>query len=251
MHLESPAALATSHPLDFMAQTTPQVRDTVGKLQMTLPSDEFAQLLASVRSAFEKYTAKLRQFNPGSDRGMALHQMMDREMSAVARLPVSCGKGCSGCCHYEVEVTQNEAAVLKGLVLGGLAINHERLQLQAARARRSPEWLRFGSPDNRCVFLGEDGACQVYDDRPSICRKHMVTTPASACTTEGAAVAPVQVLLAEILLSAELSVEGNEFGSLSKMLLRSLDDSSTRRHGKSSSPPSGAVRAGAVVRAGD
>ena len=50
-----------------------------------------------------------------------------------------------------------------------------------------------------------------------------MTTPAVACTTDGAAVAPVQVLFAEILLSAGLSLEGVEFGSLAKMLTRELD----------------------------
>jgi hypothetical protein len=107
------------------------------------------------------------------------------------------------------------------------------------------------SKENRCVFLGDDGACGIYEDRPSVCRKHVVTTPAAACTTEGAAVAPVQVLLAEILLSAGLSLDGVEFGSLAKMLTRQLDGPGGPRAGVGQngfrSPPGlsegGAIRA--------
>ena len=109
----------------------------------------------------------------------------------------------------------------------GFPVDRQRLALQAARERKSAEWSKFGSPDNRCVFLGTDGACQIYEERPAICRKHLVTTPAFACTTVGATVLPVQALLAEILLSAAISipVEGASFASLSKMLSAALRES--------------------------
>ncbi len=229
MNSASPAVSLLETPLGFMARSTPQLRATVAQYQTMLPPAEFADLLTHLRSAFQKYTAKLMEFAPGVERGTALHQMMDHELKAVAQLPLSCGKGCTGCCHYEVEITQDEATVLHHAVLRGRSVDLDRLHLQAARQRQGPEWRQLGSRENRCVFLGDDGACQVYDERPSICRKHVVTSPAAACTTEGAAVAPVQVLLAEILLSAELSIEGTEFGSLSKMLLRAMHEAPIHR----------------------
>ena len=224
-----PAEPQPENPLAFMVRATPQLRATVGQHQATLPAADFAALIATIRSVFGKYTAKLLEFRAGADRGRVLHQLMDREMGAVGNMPLACGKGCAGCCHYEVEITSDDAAVLKAVVKAGRGVDHERLAVQAARERQSPEWRKFWSADNRCVFLGDDGACGIYEDRPSVCRKHVVTTPAAACTTEGAAVAPVQVLLAEILLSAALSIEGTEFGSLSKMLLKSLADPAARR----------------------
>ena len=223
-----PATPAVEAPLGFMGKATPQLRATVEKYQLLLPTAEFEKLIATIRSAFGKYQARLLQFQPGVERGRALHEMMDREMGAVAMLPVTCGKGCSGCCHYEVEITSDDAAVLNAVVQAGREIDHEKLSVQAARERRSPEWRRFGSKDNRCVFLDASGACGIYEDRPAVCRKHMVTTPAADCTTEGAAVAPVQVLLADILLSAELSIAGTEFGSLPKLLQKSLHASAAR-----------------------
>ncbi len=210
------------NPLAFMARPTPQLQAAVNQHRGLLPPSEFTELIANIRSVFAKFTAKLLEFQAGVERGRALHQLMNRELKAASQFTNSCHKGCSGCCHYEVEVTENEAAVLYEAVQSGIGIDLERLKIQAARERRSPEWKRFGSPENRCVFLSAEGACRVYESRPSICRKHIVSTPAAACTTEGALVNPVLVLLAEILLSAELSIDGNRFGSLAKMLGRRL-----------------------------
>jgi hypothetical protein len=84
----------------------------------------------------------------------------------------------------------------------------------------------LGHPANRCVFLGNAGACQIYEDRPAICRKHVVTSSPSLCTTPGGSVLPVQVILAEILLSAATSLDGAMFGSLPKMLRAALQEES-------------------------
>lgn len=217
-----PAAAPTDAPLYFIARPTPQLRATLNHYQAALPPADFADLVALIRRTFDKYTAKLLEFPAGADRASALHRMMDKELNAAASLPVTCGRGCSGCCHYEVEITNDEAEILKSVVQQGFPLDRERLDEQASRARQGVEWSRFWSPQNRCVFLGENGACQVYEERPAICRKHLVTSPASACTAPGAAVAPVQVLMAEILLSAAISLEGVTFASLSKMLRSAL-----------------------------
>ena len=111
---------------------------------------------------------------------------------------------------------------MKLVVDEGRVIDRERLAIQAARERKSPEWRKFMSKKNAGCFWATT-ACGIYEDRRSICRKHVVITPAAACTTDGAAVAPVQVLLAEILLSAGLNLDGVEFGSLAEMLTRELD----------------------------
>jgi Fe-S-cluster containining protein len=216
------APRSADDPLGFIPRPTPQLRTAVERQRGALPPSDFADFLSNVRSAFNKYTAKLLEFEPGIHRGVALHRMMDNEMKAAAHVVVTCCKGCSGCCHYEVEVTNDEAVILSIIVQEGLVIDNARLAIQAARERKSPAWRRFQDPGNLCVFLGDDGACRIYEHRPAICRKHLVTTPAVACTTDGMAVAPVEVLLAEILLSAATSIEGTSCGALPKMLLESL-----------------------------
>jgi hypothetical protein len=113
--------------------------------------------------------------------------------------------------------------VLRAIVKNGFPIDRDRLDEQAARERKDAAWGRLGSPANRCVFLGKAGACQIYEHRPAICRKHLVTSLPSLCTTPGGSVLPVHVIMAEILLSAATSLEAATLGSLPKMLRAALD----------------------------
>lgn len=211
-----------STALAFIAKPTPQLRAAVAQMESVLPPADFTAMLGAVRSAFAKYTAKLLEYSAGVPRAHALHQLMERELQAVATVPVSCRQGCFGCCHYEVEVTEAEAQILMQRVQDGLTIDRLRLQEQAGRERQGPEWLRLAQPQNRCVFVGADGGCRVYEDRPAICRKHLVTSPAAACITPGADVTAVPVLMAEILLSAAVSLEEVPCASLPKMLHAAL-----------------------------
>ncbi len=184
----------------------------------SLPDKDFNEMLGHIRSLFDRCSAELGAVAVGRQRGHALHRMLDATQKPTAGLAITCRRGCSGCCHYEIEVTGDEAEVLAAEVRGGVEIDRARLESQAARERRGREWENILHPDNRCVFLGADGACRVYDSRPAACRRHLVTTPAEACSTPGAPVAAVEVLTTEILLSAAMSLEGTRFASLSKML---------------------------------
>lgn len=209
-------------PLEFIARPSPTLRAAVTQQQGILSEADFAGFIGAVRSAFQKYTKKLLEFSPGADRAEALHILLDREIARVGPLVVSCTKGCCGCCHYEIETTNDEAALLAAAVRAGCAVDRDRLNQQAGREPRSPKWLEFWSADNRCVFLDADGACRVYDDRPASCRKHLVTSPPEACTTVGGAVVPLQLLLVEVLVSAAVSIPETSFASLPKMLLAEL-----------------------------
>jgi hypothetical protein len=97
----------THDALTFIAKPTPQLRATVAAQETLLPSSEFAGLLSCIQSVFDKFTAKLLEFPAGVERAIALQEMMDREVGVVAALPLSCRLGCSGCCHYEVEITHD------------------------------------------------------------------------------------------------------------------------------------------------
>jgi uncharacterized protein len=211
----------------YIASPTPLLKALVPHYKSTLSPEVFDSVLRDIKSHFNRFTDELLQVPSGPPRADHLHRMMDHELKATAALEVSCKKGCSGCCHYEVEITKDEGELLALAVGHGFAVDMDRLAVQAARERKSAEWLKFWNPQNRCVFLGADGACQIYEYRPSICRKHSVVTPASACTTVGAEVTPVQVPLAEVLLSAALSIPDTPRSSLSKMLFDVLEISQT------------------------
>ena len=210
------------NPIGFIRSTTPQLRALIAEQQSALPAADFDGMVGQIRRLFEKYTTALAVAPAGLERGRALHRMMDSAVATASHVAASCRCGCCGCCHSEVEITPDEAAVLRERVLGGVEVDHARLEVQAARKRSSPAWANFWSLENRCVFLSTEGTCRVYEDRPAVCRRLLVTTPPEACTTAGAALAPVRILLAEILLSATISMDDRGFASLSKMLWREL-----------------------------
>lgn len=218
MSLDPAVPPADDAPLAFTRCPTPYLRSVVEAQRQALPPADFAEMMAMIRNLYGKYAAALAAAPSGAERGRVLHHLTDQAVATAAEVPVSCRRGCSGCCHFEVEITRDEAAVLAERVRDGVAVDRARLASQAARPRLSPEWAKFFSAENRCVFLGDDGACRIYDDRPSACRRLLVTSPAEACTTAGAAVAPVRILLAEILLSAAVDASAGEFASLPRLL---------------------------------
>jgi Fe-S-cluster containining protein len=118
---------------------------------------------------------------------------------------VSCRKGCGACCRQAVPVSPAEAWMLSDLVaslppqrraqvLGRFEQAWERLR-EAGFAGRGLDasstladllsvgldYFRLGIP---CPFL-EDEACSIHPQRPSACRRYLVTSPPENCAALG------------------------------------------------------------------
>lgn len=83
------------------------------------------------------------------------------EISKVREPFVACEKGCASCCHMNVSITSAEA--------DRLAKAAGRRAAPISRSQRHADDKFASQP---CPFLGGDGACSVYVDRPLACRKH-------------------------------------------------------------------------------
>ena len=97
---------------------------------------------------------------------------------------ISCRRGCSDCCHHLFQITEIEAALIS---TGVKSLPEEKRQALANRARKYNEervkllserkaedaWGNLPPLGSRlaCPAL-EDGACQIYEHRPLICRKY-------------------------------------------------------------------------------
>lgn len=196
----------------------------VAHYQRVLPPEQFRALIADIRDVYGKYMAAFAKSEPGAARAVLAHEMITAAMkNSTGSEKPSCAKGCGACCHLEVEITRDEAELLANVVERGFELDRERLRVQASRERMSREWATAPKHLNRCVFLGSDQACLVYEFRPSICRKVLVTNNPVECANPDGKPTPILFPLAEIALSALTSLPGNESASLSKNLLAALD----------------------------
>jgi len=214
--------------LEFISSPTPQLKQMVKNYRETLPPAQFAALIADIKETYLRFFSALSAIDAGPERAKVGHRFLTPLIEqGTKQIKPSCGRGCGTCCNYEVEITKDEGELLAQVVNSGFAIDFERLANQAARKRQGDEWKKEREPSNTCVFLGSDQACQVYEFRPSICRKHVVTNDPAECGKSDGKITPILTPLAEIALSAIISLPENPKASLSKMLTLALKKSFT------------------------
>lgn len=142
---------------------------------------EFQNLFVFVLENLKRITDKLTK-------AKLIHQMVDEFNEEVFAHPLvqelsPCKLGCTACCHTQVSVTDAEAKLLASRINNGVSIDQHRLQIQAKTKNNSNAFFKLKYEDRKCIFLGEDGGCRVYEDRPSVCRTNAVLGEASQCDT--------------------------------------------------------------------
>lgn len=139
---------------------------------------------------------------------------------------ITCTKGCSMCCHINVDITEDEASLLYEVMKSDkVQPNYERMEKQISMP---VEELKYA--DRACMFLGEDDACKVYEYRPSACRKYMVVTEPALChpvTNKHGKVGRAVDIDSEIIGSGILNA--NKTGSLPKLLKQLIDEEKSRK----------------------
>ena len=107
----------------------------------------------------------------------AIQQDQAKDASSAG---IRCSKGCSHCCHEPVEIWPHEAALLVEVMRkAGREFDLARLERQSRYTVET--WRQQVVADKACGFLGEDGACTVYEFRPNVCRKLLVVTDPVLC----------------------------------------------------------------------
>jgi Fe-S-cluster containining protein len=152
----------------------------------------------------------LNKIKNSLERARFVHNMVDEYNKEVFSHPilkamVPCKAGCTGCCHTQVSVTEDEAELLAhNISTNSIEVNYELLATQAEAGNDSAVFFRIPYNERRCVFLGENGACKVYKDRPSVCRTNAVVGEASQCDTsvnaEGGALRLVKTQKADMTI---------------------------------------------------
>lgn len=220
-----------SHPTEMSdccsTLWTERLRHFLDSKKRDLSQEHFETLLEALEDRFSQYQRRLLEVESGETRALLALHLMNEALMTVSHVKVSCASGCAGCCHLEVEITEDEAKLLACAVQQGVAFDADRLALQAGRPTNAPEWKTGAVSENRCVFLSEQNLCRVYEHRPLACRKLLVTSPKENCTLAQQSVQPIPVLEAELLLSAVLSLPKTKKGHLASMLQTALHSGDT------------------------
>ncbi len=184
----------------------------------------FSKFVLSLRMAFSEMISPVQ-------RARFAHKQVDEALdelwkaNPLAAQATSCKKGCTACCHTQVSVTKDEAELLACRVGKDVLIDQERLERQARAKDSSSEWYKLSYEDRRCVFLGSDGECQVYEDRPSVCRSNYVFSPPEDCLTKDGNIRPVRLLIPEKadMVTMAHFLESRDNGDLPRLLKQNLD----------------------------
>jgi Fe-S-cluster containining protein len=177
---------------------------------------------------FEHYRREWARIGSEAAENIAhtVHVLVDVRMQhMLATSPhgpeVKCRKGCAACCHLSVDISTPEAMLLWAVAKeDGIRVDEARLARQAQK-ESVDAWRDLPVEDKRCVFLGDDNTCKVYEHRPAACRKYLVKTDPDLCDMQkhpGGKVGIVFDAEAELIVSAALTVYGA--GPMASMLLK-------------------------------
>ncbi|MCO4756268.1 MAG: YkgJ family cysteine cluster protein [Bacteriovoracaceae bacterium] len=183
----------------------------------------------SFKKLFKQTKKKLRLLSSSILRAELTHKLIDLEVKKlfddpVVKENVSCKKSCSACCHTQVSVTKDEAELLATKVIDGSKVDLHRLRHLAEAGNESSLFYMSSYEQRACPFLSDEGNCEVYEDRPSVCRTNHVVSEPSLCETKQGVENPVRLLntfKADMIIMAAFKTS-QENGSLPFMLWKAL-----------------------------
>lgn len=184
----------------------------------------------------KKVILSLRKMKDPIARARYIHSEVDSYLDSLfknnpmVKPNLSCKKGCTYCCHTQVSVTSDEASLLAKIVESKqVEIDRTRLYQQAQAGANYNYWMQIPYEQRKCVFIGKDGGCSIYEDRPSVCRTNYALSPAEDCDTSDGTTKQMRLLKTEIadVVVATAYTESEENGTLPFMLDKKLKEKLT------------------------
>lgn len=198
---------------------TKSLKEFVTGYEKKLAPDVFEKFMSSLDAEIGNAHDEIMALPAGPTRARKLHELVQEEIRNNSKFPSTCSKGCSACCHLEVEITNYESEILTELLKNGHPIDKERLKSQSRRELQDPAWkngLRNG--ENQCVFLGADRACSIYNHRPVMCRRHAVTSAPINCELTDGKITLCYYPRVDVLIVAAGEDPDLRIGPLAKMI---------------------------------
>lgn len=139
---------------------------------------------------------------------------------------ISCKKGCSFCCHINVDIHEVEAKV----IFNYLGENGRFKKIDWNKLENQKGLGTYERPkikDSACIFLESNGTCGIYDVRPISCRKFFVVSSAEKCNTkiygEGDLI-QIQAILEMEILASVLANVFPKIGLMANIMIKLRDE---------------------------
>lgn len=170
--------------------------------------------------AVDREAINIVKMSPGKQRAREIHRRVDEailyfsEVKPEAMKAVRCHKGCGHCCRIWVGVTRDEGNLLAEWVREG-KVSIDRTRLDRQRSWISPrDFIGKTREEAACIFLGDDGTCMVYEDRPSVCRAVLMASDPELCRDANRTTQILAIInpYAELWVSAAQTADMSETG---------------------------------------
>lgn len=140
-----------------------------------------------VNAVIDNYINQLNSNTESTDEKVkAMYSVIDEvnEDSFKGKQQPSCKKGCAHCCYIQVGTTEWEVdLILNWMKSKGLEFTEEELKKIELQANLKDDVEYILSPHRKCVFLGADNMCGIYEVRPAACRNYYVFNDPEDCNT--------------------------------------------------------------------
>ncbi|MCB0384155.1 MAG: YkgJ family cysteine cluster protein [Bdellovibrionales bacterium] len=188
------------------------------------PPRTFISIIEELTQLADDWSDKIRKADPGTSRALVCYELFQTQTQLHDLSNSRCSSGCSACCSWKVDVTEDEAEILAEAVrTGSVKIDLDHLNSVSQYSDDSRVW-KTPSHTTRCVFLGEDRSCQVYEMRPLSCRKCLVDSDPRNCSDPAQdKINPILVPELELLISLAWSLSSGRVNTLPLMLKERLD----------------------------
>lgn len=205
--------------LGWIGRFTPQFKFRLMSMRRQYEMHAFDKIVRDSMEVFRALIFDFAKYEKGAPRARRVFQMIENEYANIPNEKVSCSAGCSACCRtFQKQITDDEADLLAAKVkTGEVPIDLDELLKQSTGSES--EANRSALP---CLFLDSHQRCRVYADRPAVCRKYYVTSPADNCSQPGAPVTPKIDLMPELIVSAAISLPDNGIDYMPRQLAKRL-----------------------------
>ena len=186
--------------------------------------EEFYQIHCGIEHYISQYQTGKKQTD-GISAAFSFQQEVDKviekEKDSEYGKQVKCGKGCSFCCNYHIDITDDEADLLvehtkeEGIVI-------DKAHLEKQKDKTLDTWKELKYVDRKCVFLDDKGACKVYKYRPISCRTLQVVTPASFCDAQSGVKEVASFAILELDIISTGASNATRMDSMAKLLFERL-----------------------------